>query len=401
MMKNLSVAAILLAITLANASELNSNNNVDPEIMQFDKRSLKTTDTTAGVTTEKKRKEVSSSSSGSDSDSSSGSSSGSSSSSNSSNSDSDSDSSSGSDSSSSSSSSSSSDTDISKSDKKTDKKAEKKKEAIKAFKSSHGKKWLKDHKDHEISIARYKSKTDSKGNKHKHSKKSKYAGVKNALKLKSKKPVMITVNDNEIEKGLSIKDNGELVFKTPKTSYAIVEKGSHKISVAANKKGKKGTATIKVQEVKLSKKIAKKYKIIANAVQYKDASQLCESFDGTLAEVREKDIEKIVKAALKMSKNKFKSLWIDRVVMKDDKNTYLPTVLDLEKSMAVDDPEDQYSYIAKISEKEIGAITVDKENKKKYKKALLKAEAKIRKLTDKALDKKDKSTPRPVLCRFD
>ena len=406
MLKNLSVAAILLAAAIANASDVTNNVGTSTiEADQFDTNTIKNTLANAGATrTALKRAASSSTDSDSDSsDSSSTSSSGSSSGSSSDSSDSDSGSSSDSSSSSSSTSSSSSESDSSSSDTEKKSSKSKKSKAVKAFKKSHGKKWLKSEKVQDIEIRRNKSKFDSKGKKLKHAKKSKYASVKNSLKLKSKKPIMITVNDNNIKKGLTITDNGSKLFKTPKTSYAIVEKGTHNVNVVANKKGKKGTATIKVQEVKLSKKIAGKYKIVSSAVQYKDAQDLCERFGGQLAEVKEKDIKKIVKAAEKLVKKGFNSLWIDRVVGEEDEvDTYLPTVLNLLTSKAQDDPENQYSKITEYAAEQINAIKYDKKTeKKKYNKAFAKVEAKIRKYSDKYLDKTDKSEPRPVLCRVD
>jgi hypothetical protein len=272
----------------------------------------------------------------------------------------------------------------------------------KAFKKSN-KSWLKradKAKEHEVAVIRQKSKTDSKGKKHKHARKGKIATVKGELKIKSKKnPVKISVEDNGISKGLIVNDNGKKLFKTPKHNYAIVNKGEHAFTIAANKKGKEGSASVKVEEVKLSKKIAKKYKFVSAAVKHSDAQSLCESFDGVLAEVKEKDIAKILKAAKKFTKVADTEVWIDRVIS-DESYSHFPTALNLTTGKAVVDPEALYTECEEYAQKQITAITADKKSKK-YKKALTKAQAKIRKHMDKALDGKDKTVARAVLCRFD
>ena len=417
MLKNLSVAAILLAATLANASEVNplNNNNPTTEATQFDAATLNVPvpaptkpkkQVTAHSSSSSDSSSSSSSSSGSssDSDSSSSSSSGSSSSSSSSSSksssssDSDSDSSSGS-----SSSSSDSDSSSSSSDKKSKKSKKDKIKGVKAFKKSHGKKWLRSAekaKEHDVAVIRQKSKVDSKGKKHKHARKAKIASVKKALKIKSKKPVKITVNDNGIKKGLIINDAGNKLFKTKKDNYAIVDKGTHEFTIAAAKKGKEGTATVKVEEVKLSKRLAKKYKIVSATVKHSDAEDLCQRFDATLAEVKEKDIANLLKDAKKLIAAGVTQVWIDRVVKAEDNTfSYMPTILDLTNGEDKVDPDNLYASVSQYAQEKMDKLP-SKDEKKKYKKAHAKAQEKIRKRMDKALDKKDKTTPRAVLCRF-
>jgi hypothetical protein len=401
MLKNLSVTAILLAATLANASQATAGG--------FDAPTL------PAVATETKRKEVSSSSSSSSdsssgsssSSSSSGSSSGSSSSSSGSSSDSSSGSSSDSDSSSSSSSGSSSSS--SESDAKKAKKSKKSKVAgVKAFKSKHGKKWLKDEKVHDLAVIRQKSKIDSKGKKHKKARKQSTSSVKNVLKVKSKKhPVLVSVASN-LKKGVKVMDGSEVLFKSDKKSYAFLEpKESHAIAIAAMKKKVEGAAAIQLSEVKLGKKIGSKkyrYRFVNAPVQYTDAQELCERFDGTLAEVREKDIADIVKAAKKMvAKNSDAQAWISRVISKDGDNfSYLPTALNLADGSPVVDPDTHFADVVKYDEKfEELKAQKDSMKSKKYKKAVAKLEKQARKKTEKALDKKDKSSRRVVLCRFD
>jgi hypothetical protein len=414
MLKNLSVAAILLAATLARASDLSAqpeqttvneaeaviNPTNDVEVVnQFDAVPTLPKDT-------KKNRSSSSSSSSSSSDSSSSDSSSSTTDSSDSTSSTDSSSSksssSSSDSDSSSDSSSSSDSDSSSSSEKKSKKS--KVSGVKAFKKSHGKKWLKSPskaKEHKLAVVRQKSKVDSKGKKHKHARKSKVATVKNALKLKSKKPIKVTVDATGIKKGLVVKDGDKKILKVKGSNYAILKEGSHALTVAANKKKTEGSATIKVEEVKLSKKIAKKFKFVATAVKAKDAQELCERFGGSLAEIKEKDIAKIVKAARKMVEAGFEQVWIDRVVDKDEFQ-YLPYALNLKKKEVIADPDQVYDDFNEYANKQLAAIKVTKdENKKKYKKAYSKAQAKIRKHMDKVLDGKDKTRPRAVLCRFD
>ena len=384
MLKNLSVAAILLAAAIVNASETAENANVfdqptlNPSLAPAEKPSK-------AVSSSSSSDSSSSSSSSSSSDSSSSSSSSSSSGSSSSSSDSDSDSSS----SSSSSSTDSSSTSGSK--------------VLKAFKKDSGKKWIKKGDVHDVAVMRHKSKVDDKGKKHKKARKQKFATVKNSLKVKSKKPVMITVNDNSIKKGLVVMDGEKKLFKTPKKSYAIVNSGSHDFNIMANKKGKTGVASIQVQEVKVSKKLAKKYKIVSNMVLASDAQELCERFGGNLAEVKESDIKKLIKDAKKLISKGVSEVWIDRVIKKEnDEFSYLPTILNLETSSSQADPDNvygdvtEYAYNARQANK-----YSETEEKKKYKKESAKIEDKIRRFTDKALDKKDMTTPRAVLCRFD
>ena len=414
MLKNLSVAAILLAAAIASAAHVNVSDNDNLDVAATTQFDVVTLDKSKAPS----KKHRSSSSSSSDSDSSSTSSSTSdssstssstsdSSTSDSSSSTSDSSSSTSSSDSDSSTSSSSSSSDSDSSASSSDKKSKKSKKiaGTKAFKKSHGKKWLKSAekaKDHEVAVVRQKSKIDSKGKKHKKAHKSKYATVKNALKLKSKKPIKITVDTNGINKGLIVKDGDKTLFKVKKDSkYAIIKEGTHDLTIAANKKGVEGTASIKVEEVKISKKIAKKYKIVANTVKAKDAQDLCERFGGNLAEIKEKDIAKIVKAAKKLTKAGINELWIDRVIKDDEEFEYLPYVLNLSDSTVVADPDNAYNDFTGYADKEMESIKGLKDNKKKYKKALKKVQVKIRKHMDKVLDGKDNTTPRAVLCRFD
>lgn len=419
MLKNLSVAAILLAATLARASDLSAqpeqttvneadaviNPTHDVEVVnQFDAVPTLPKDTKKNRSSSSSSSSSSSDSSSSDSSSSTTDSSDSTSSTDSSSSKSSS-SSSDSDSSSDSSDSSSSDSDSSSSSDKKSKKSKKSKvSGVKAFKKSHGKKWLKSPskaKEHKLAVVRQKSKVDSKGKKHKHARKSSVATVKNALKLKSKKPIKVTVDATGIKKGLVVKDGDKKILKVKGSNYAILKEGSHALTVAANKKKTEGSATIKVEEVKLSKKIAKKFKFVATAVKAKDAQELCERFGGNLAEIKEKDIAKIVKAARKMVEAGFEQVWIDRVVDKDEFQ-YLPYALNLMKKEVIADPDQVYDDFNGYANKQLAAIKVTKdENKKKYKKAYSKAQAKIRKRMDKVLDGKDKTRPRAVLCRFD
>ena len=371
MLKNLSVAAILLAAALVSAVPDPTTPATTDPAGHFDATTLDKT---------KKKKSSSSSSS-------SGSSSSDSSSSKSSSSDS---------------SSSSSDSESDK-DKKSKKKDKVKYDGHKAFKKGH-KKWLKSFskaKSHDIAVIRQKTKIDHKGKKHKKARKSKYALVKNALKLKSKKPIKVTVEANGIKKGLTVKDGDKKLFKVKDSKYAILKEGSHAISVAANKKKVEGTATIKVEEVKLSKKINKKFKIVSATVKAKDAQGLCERFGGNLAEIKEKDIKKIVKAAKKLVKAGIEEVWIDRLIKDDDNYQYLPYALDLKEGKVTADPDNVYEEFSEYADKKIANIDVSKDKKKKYKKALEKVQTKIRKHIDKALDGKDETKPRAVLCRFD
>lgn len=237
----------------------------------------------------------------------------------------------------------------------------------------------------------------------KKAKKSKTAFVKNALKVKSKKnAVKISVNDNSISKGLIIKDGDKTLFKTKNDNYAFVNKGTHEFSIAAAKKGKQGTATVKVEEVKLSKKLAKKYKIVSATVKHSDAQDLCERFDANLAEVNAKDISKILKDAKKLIASGLTEVWIDRVVKKEDNTfSYMPTILSLTTGEGQVDPDNLYTEVQEYARAKIAALPSAKESKKKYKKAYAKAQSKIRARMDKALDKKDKTTARAVLCRLD
>lgn len=214
---------------------------------------------------------------------------------------------------------------------------------------------------------------------------------------------MVSVEDNGMKKGLTVNADGEKLFKTTKKSYAIIDSGKHEIGIVANKKKVEGTASVKVEEVKLSKKIAKKYKLVSSAVKASDAQELCERFGGSLAEVKEKDIAKIVKAAKKLIEAGVTQVWIDRVIKEEDETfSYFPTALDLARSKDVVDPDNVYGGSETYASEQINAIKYDKDSqKKKYKKALAKAEAKIRKHMDKLLDGKDTTERRPVLCRFD
>ena len=256
-------------------------------------------------------------------------------------------------------------------------------------------------KEHDVAVIRQKSKIDSKGKKHKKARKAKYATVKKTLNVKSKKhPIKITVLDNSISKGLVVKDDETSLFKTSKDNYAIVNKGAHKFSIAAAKKNKEGTASIKVETVQASKKIAKKYILISSTVKHSDAQELCERFGANLAEVKAKDMATILKKAKSYVEAGVTEVWIDRLISEDDSFSYLPTILNLSTGESEVDPDGLFTSISDYSTSKLAKLP-DLKNKKKYKKAYAKAQAKIRKLMDKALDKKDKTVPRAVFCRLD
>ena len=95
-------------------------------------------------------------------------------------------------------------------------------------------------------------------------------------------------------------------------------------------------------------------------------------------------------------------VWIDRVVKDDDSTfSYMPTILNLANGKDQVDPDELYTEVNNYAKERMSALPSAKESKKKYKKAYEKAQSKIRERMDKALDKKDKTTSRAVLCRFD
>lgn len=273
------------------------------------------------------------------------------------------------------------------------------KKPIKKFKDLHGSMWLKSSfksKPHNVAVLRQKSKADSEGKKVKDN----IASVKNTLKVDSQKPVKLTVNDNNIKGGLTVSVDKSPVFKTSSKSYTILNSGSHKIGIVANRHKKEGIASVQVEEIEPSRKIAGKYKFIPSTFKYEDAQAVCQRFGGYLATVSEEDIAKIVASAKKLVNAGKTQVWISRVINNKKYSPKIPTVLDLTTGSEIVDPDHLYDDAIFGVENASELNVVYDTNYPTSVKVPFGDKLKEYRRWDYILHQEDPTTPRAILCRF-
>ena len=248
--------------------------------------------------------------------------------------------------------------------------------------------------NHDVAVIRHKSKYDSKGKKAQTRPQGQDRHHQEYFWRSSpRSPLRSPSTTTESRRVWSLTIPVTKLFKTKNDNYAIVDKGDHEFTIAAAKKGKEGTATVKVEEVKLSKRLAKRYKHVQCLRQITPMlKRLCQRYKGTLAEVRKgycrdpRDAKKLVAAGVK-------DVWIDRVVKADDNTfSYMPTVLNLETGKDEVDPDSNlYAKVSRIRQRKDGQTP--SRDEKKYKKRKETQKRSVKLVWTKALDKKDKSIP--------